>query len=366
MWDFSALTQDRQGRTESLFSKLGSALLLVVITACVTFASSASAAIECGDVILSDKVLKRDLDCRGSASNFGLEVGADDVTLDLGGHAITGKSRQEGVRVPGRSGVKVTNGSLRTFGVGVQAGGGNQTTLTKLVIEGSDEHGVHLQDAAQTAIRGNTIVASERNVTVAGVASDTLIARNRISGGEVGADVMQGTNATVRDNFITGSTDAAVTIGGSGPLHHNTVIKGNVLERNEGVGVRVQGLQSSIPRRVSVVENEILETDDAGIEVFYAQGIDISANVLLDNGHGIWVGSGLGLEFDFPNLVRDNVVKRSTFDGIEIQDSNIGIYRNQAIANGRFGIRSTSSTGENNVARRNGEEPQCQPSSLCS
>jgi nitrous oxidase accessory protein NosD len=363
MWKLQ-LVRDRQGRTEQLFSKLGSGLVLAIVCSWVALVPSASAAVECGDVILSDKVLKKDLNCRKSDSDVGLEVGADDVTLDLGDHTIIGNSRQAGVRVQGRSGVKVTNGSLRTFGVGVQAGGGDQTTVSKLTIKGSDEHGVHLQDAAQTTIQGNTIVASERNITVAGMTSATVIAKNGLSGGEVGVDVTQGSNATVRDNFITGSTEAAVSVGGSGFRPDTTLIEGNVLDRNEGVGVRIQGTPSSIPIEVSIVENEILESDDAGIEVFTGASIGISANVLLENGHGIIVFQLQG-ESTSPNAVSDNVVKRSTFDGIDIHDLTIGIAGNQAIANGRFGIRSSSSNGGNNVARRNGEEPQCQPASLC-
>ncbi len=344
-----------------MLSKLGSGLLLVFVMSCVTLVSPASAAIKCGDVITGDTRLKKDLDCRKSDSDFGLTVGADDINLDLGGNAIIGKSRQAGVRVQGRSGVKVTNGSLRTFGVGIQAGGGNQTTLSKLTIRGSDAHGVHVQDAAQTTISKNTIQDSERNVTVTGITSQTLIENNRIAAGEVGVDVMQGSNATVQDNFIAASTDAAITVGGSSGIPvTSTVVEGNALERSEGVGIRIH----SNPLSVSIAQNEILESDDAGIEVFSGRGVDINANVLLGNGDGIFI-SNLESNFSYPDFLRDNVVKRSTFDGILVHDSEIAIERNQAIANGRYGISSASSNGGDNVARRNGEAPQCQPASLC-
>ena len=343
-----------------LVSRLGSGLLLFVVTGCVTLVPPASAAVECGDVILSDKVLKKDLDCRTSASDVGLAIGADDVNLDLGGHTIIGNSRQSGVTV-GHTGVKVMNGTLRTFGVGVRVGGtGN--TLSKLVIKGSDEHGVQLGEAAQTTIKGNTIANSERNITVAGVTNNTLIAKNRISGGEVGVDVTQGSGATIRDNRIVESTDAAIAVGGGGGLPvFNTAIERNVLERSEGAGISVH----TNPNRVSISENEILDSDDAGIEVFSGSGIAISSNVLLDNGDGIFV-STLQVDPSWENSVGDNMVKRSTIDGILVYDSNIRIQDNQSIANGRWGINSISSNGQGNVARGNGEEPQCQPASLCS
>ena len=90
--------------------------------------------VECGDVITQDTKLDSDLiDCPGD----GLEIGADNVTLDLNGHTVDGDgdarpglgcdtgirnggfdncSRQDA----GHGGVTIRNGTVREFAHGVQ------------------------------------------------------------------------------------------------------------------------------------------------------------------------------------------------------------------------------------------------------
>ena len=332
---------------------------IVVAAACATVPPPASAAVSCGDVITQSTELKRDLDCREASSDFGLGIGAGDLTLDLGGHTIRGRATQTGIRVVGQNGVKVTNGSLRRFGDGVFAGGGSDTTISKLVVRGSSEHGIRLNDAARTTVKRNTVAASERNIHVAGVSNETLIAKNRISGGEVGVELLEGHNGTVRANAITGSTDAAIAVGGGG-LMLTSAIEANVIERSQGVGIRLQGS----PHVVRVSDNEVSESDDYGIEVASANvsAFDINANVLLDNGDaGIWVAS---LQTG-GNFVQNNVVKRSAADGIFIGDTSLRIDLNRAIANKDYGIHSASLNGAGNIALRNGKDPQCMPESIC-
>ena len=61
-----------------------------------------AAKVSCGDVITEDSKLKKDLNCSGD----GLEIDADNVTLDLNGHTIKGDGSGDGVRADGQSGVK--------------------------------------------------------------------------------------------------------------------------------------------------------------------------------------------------------------------------------------------------------------------
>ena len=66
-------------------------------------AAPPAAAVQCGQVITSDTTLANDLvDCPGTA----LTIGADGVTLDLGGHLVDGTNApgSEGIAVDGRRG----------------------------------------------------------------------------------------------------------------------------------------------------------------------------------------------------------------------------------------------------------------------
>ncbi|MGB3442607.1 MAG: right-handed parallel beta-helix repeat-containing protein [Actinophytocola sp.] len=91
----------------------------VVVAAWMTVSGTATTAvaapnIHCGDTIFADLVANADLTCLGD----GLAIGADDVTLDLGGHTIAGSGTGTGLAVTGRSGVTVRNGTIADFSTG--------------------------------------------------------------------------------------------------------------------------------------------------------------------------------------------------------------------------------------------------------
>ena len=83
-------------------------------------AGSAPQALSCGTVITSSTRLTADvLGCVGD----GLVIGADGVTLDLAGHVLSGNAVEDGtdvgIRVAGRRGVKVINGTVGGFSRGI-------------------------------------------------------------------------------------------------------------------------------------------------------------------------------------------------------------------------------------------------------
>lgn len=90
----------------------------VVVAAGLTVGGAGTAVavpnIHCGDTIVADLVANTDLTCPGD----GLVVGADDVTLDLGGHTIAGAGAGTGLAVTGHSGVTVRNGTIAGFDTG--------------------------------------------------------------------------------------------------------------------------------------------------------------------------------------------------------------------------------------------------------
>ena len=94
-------------------------------------ASAQTAPLSCGDTITVDTTLDRDL---SNCPNNGIVIGADGITVDLGGHTISGDGKPVrrcprrqpcdfGVFNDRHDGVTVRNGSLRGFAVGVLIGG---------------------------------------------------------------------------------------------------------------------------------------------------------------------------------------------------------------------------------------------------
>ncbi|CAN5237689.1 hypothetical protein BH18ACT4_BH18ACT4_06850 [soil metagenome] len=63
------------------------ALVAVAATTLATAAPAGAVVLDCDDVITSDTVLTADV---GPCSSGGLVIGADNVTLDLGGHTGLG------------------------------------------------------------------------------------------------------------------------------------------------------------------------------------------------------------------------------------------------------------------------------------
>src|SRR5260221_10293181 len=77
-------------------------------------AGARSSSLICGDTITRNLVLTGDLDC-SAAGTDGLHVGASGITLDLGGHTITGSgggAGQYGIVSDGYNRVTITNGTI--------------------------------------------------------------------------------------------------------------------------------------------------------------------------------------------------------------------------------------------------------------
>jgi hypothetical protein len=92
-------------------------LLVIVASFTLGFASDAYASkpvhASCGQTITADTTLDSDLT---KCSGPGITIGADDITLDLNGHTISGKAKGSGVlNIAGHDGVTIGGGSIRGF-----------------------------------------------------------------------------------------------------------------------------------------------------------------------------------------------------------------------------------------------------------
>ncbi|HEY8465186.1 MAG TPA: right-handed parallel beta-helix repeat-containing protein [Solirubrobacterales bacterium] len=144
-------------RPRSLRALLGA---IVASALALAGASSAHAAIECGDVIKKDVKLKKHLNCTSSGTN-GLIIGRDGVTIDLNGKTLRGPSgSQIGIENSGYDGVTVKNGKLRGWSDAIDFHSPARTTLRKLEIrlDGTNsDTGIELEYAVRPVIRNVTI-----------------------------------------------------------------------------------------------------------------------------------------------------------------------------------------------------------------
>ena len=93
----------------------------------------------CGEVIVRSTTLTGDVGpCAGSD---GIVIGADNITVNLGGHHIlgpgagNGDGAHTGIRIANHTGVTVTGGTVTGFDAGVAVIGGSANTVSKLTVE---------------------------------------------------------------------------------------------------------------------------------------------------------------------------------------------------------------------------------------
>ncbi|MCA1684358.1 MAG: right-handed parallel beta-helix repeat-containing protein, partial [Actinobacteria bacterium] len=231
----------------------------------------------CGRVITQGTVLTSDL---GPCGANGIVVGADNVTLDLGGHTIYGfdgpsgpTGDQAGIRLPQRTGVTVKNGTVSDFDAGVVVRGGAANTLTKLTAKrniGPDDafdaalgDGIFIEDSASNRVVGNTLTENGifDGIGVYGPQSNSNVVENNViedtkgpsDGGPAGQGIIingatAGTTPThlestrVAGNLVRGSASAGI----ANINHVKGSILGNTVENNgrtnsvgNGIGVSV-------------------------------------------------------------------------------------------------------------------------------
>ena len=146
---------------------------------------------QCGQRITTDFILANDMTCATDA----FVINADNITLDLGGHTITGPGMgpqtwpqpqldSVGVRTGGHTGVTIRNGTISQFSTGIYfvdmeksriedvtsernrfgfyllASKGNAIRRSTVV---ANIYGLHLQDANDNLIEGNNLIRQTYN-----------------------------------------------------------------------------------------------------------------------------------------------------------------------------------------------------------
>ncbi len=266
--------------------------------------------LQCGTEITGDATLDRDLACDRRPA---FVVTADDVTLDLGGHTVSGDLNASGtgpgIVLRGVSGVTVRNGTVRHFDAGVVIEGGSGNVVENLTVEdnlgdpGSEYgDGIVVNESRHNRVLSNVVL---RNGPFSGISlgeraqhneiRDNTVADNNMShlgrpdaGGQTMGIRIEGPEANrnrIIANVVTGSgADGIVVLStcddpnseppcvGTPPNEDNH-IEGNTANGNgtsgRGSGIRVFCMPLPVaPVRTSIVEN--VADDNA----WYGIGID--------------------------------------------------------------------------------------------
>lgn len=325
-----------------LLNYLGLTICVVCLFAGFGGGQAFADVIGCGQTITRDSTLETDLVCPAD----GIKIGADNVTLDLNGHSITGSGRSgayTGIENggphagpggntsgPGHDNVTIEDGSIRDFFICVSVGGVGRNAI---------------RDLRASGCGGNSGLASA--IFLDSGTHDTMVEGNLLHDndtaiqGVAGSDALSGAHHNVaRDNTVW-DNDRGISLDGSdNRVEHNFAFN----NRSAGVGACCEN---------SVVSHNVVTSDDP-----FSSSFGISGGVGTTIDHNISTGNAIGI-YGLGSTVQHNVTASNFFIGIF--GFSAVIEHNVARDNGGRGIvadreRGSLGTGlvAHNVAEHNG------------
>jgi hypothetical protein len=342
-------------------------------------ASPASAQpVACGQVITQDTTLDADLNCPGGTGvRAALFIGADGITLDLGGHTI---DAPRSIIDEGFDNVTIRNGRLRNDdGPLIEHASG--TRFRNLRFEGIST-GLDLADAHHTDVRASEFPGAALDIRDG--SSFNTVARNRFTFAEGVVSVTRGAHHNrVVDNtflgpsdfdkiFLSDADDNQVARNRMSALHNGiTLVAGsdgntitdNIITPEIAVSNISIGVSLSDSSRNVLIRNTTRGTR-VGFEVSSGSGnwlvdnrsVDTALPATASDADGFRVEAGAS-----GTILAFNHASRAADDGIDVEASGTFLLGNTANRNADLGIEAVPGVNDlgGNRARGNGNPLQC-------
>ena len=258
---------------------------LLPLAGIVVVADSAAAVhVACGQTITTNTLLDSNI---GPCSGTGIRIGANNITLDLGGFTISGTpvpGEGPGVTMVGRTGVTVKNGTIIGFDAGVAITGGSGNTVSRLrLLDNRGDFSTDFGDGiAVFNSTGNTI--------------DSNLVNNSGPYDGIGLIRSEGnivTNNQVTNNNMSANSTAGIRLENLGFAASNrNIVGGNTVSNSATFGIQVfAGGSDNV-----IKNNTVIRSGLRGITLFAgSQRNKVELNVLRQNGaFGIWVQAAAG------------------------------------------------------------------------
>jgi large repetitive protein len=372
-----------QGWSAPTFGDMSTKCLLVIVASlALGFASDAYASkavhASCGQTITADTTLDSDLTkCTGPA----IRIGADDITLDLNGHTITGKGKGVGVNnTAGYDGVTIEDGSIHDFMESVALVGASDIHLRGLSLSDNRHVGIYVQDSSAIQIAQVSVVDIRFSGIFLWRSHDIRVEGSSSSGNGAGVVALASDHLAIEANAFQGNSGEGIALQESSEGH----VAGNTVSHNGGAGIFLDGANTNqvssnfasqngdgigvIGNANTITDNQVADT--SGCKQGCGYGISVEAgagNLIAQNDVRRTLRDGIRIDAFFPelptvdNVVRDNVVRDATVDGLSIGTDGPGtvsgtlIERNLATGSGDdgFDIRRPAATLTANTANDN-------------
>ena len=331
----------------------------------------------CGQTIMQSVTLTADETC-GST----VVVGADGITIDLGGFTISGDgSFVTGIDVNGHSGVTIKNGTLRFFTFGIVANATDKLRLSRLVVHGMLGLGAIIDGAAVTVEKSFFYSNDQGGLRLTGrggkISNSTFL-----SNGLSGLFVVDAPGSKITK--ITSASNVSDGVRVSGP---GVSVRSSTLAANHAAGIRLTAASGC-----DVSKNTMVGNGDTGITALDSPTVAANRNVIAGNliagndSQGVrLIGDSNGnvvtknrlignredgIFVDFladGTLVKGNTAIGNIENGIFNRNNSTTIAKNVVDANSGNGIFDIANAfdGGGNKARANGLLVQCSPGIAC-
>ena len=198
-----------------------------------TAAPVSAAHVTCGSVITTDTVLDGDIGpCPGDA----LIIGADNVTLDLGGYAVTGSGSGAGVRIAQRTGVEVTNGTIQGFNTGLVLDESDGNHVWELTVRDNVRQGITVAGSDNNVIEKNQVTDSVAfGIAVFSASPNNRLVKNSVSGTLAGDGIIVSADSS---GTLVDKNDAnANASDGIDVANPTTTVARNTANNNGNLGI---------------------------------------------------------------------------------------------------------------------------------
>jgi hypothetical protein len=333
--------------------------LLLAAVVLILPAPAAARVVACGEVITVDTRVDNDLVCPTPAA---LEIGANGVDLDLGGHTIeavrfvdeNGSTNEEGdaLVVPGYDDVSVTNGTLigvDSLGIGLLAYEAERLSLRRLSLSGYGSFSITGDGARIVDVIARGFAAG---IQSSGATIDKLTTHTEF---DVYGQAVEVTNSDFRISAGFHLDGSSLRRNVFGSAEWSISGNANSILNNQGGRASFSGGGGNIVRGNRIAHGLVLH---AGFS-----GNLIRDNIVSGNPGGffpefdaIFVAAGAA-----DNVLVANSAFGSSDDGIDVEEPSTTLARNRAFGNADLGIEAVAGVidGGGNRAWDNGNPLQC-------
>jgi parallel beta-helix repeat protein len=301
----------------------------------------------CGQTITESITLTADQSC----TDDGLIVGADGITIDLGGFTLSGDggASDDGIDVNGHAKVTIRNGTVRNFQRGITSTAGiapQKLKISRMTLRYNVKGGALTVESGvieQSAFSNSTDVGLD-----VGISAGKITATDFVANGGDGLTLFAG-KVTVTNVIASGNVGSGIHVmPGQGLAIQSSTCADNVVN-----GILVEGPYDPI----KIVKNTLVGNGANGVAFISAGsaggGNKIAGNFIAGNG-----ASGVALAgFADGNLVSGNRLVGNDDDGVTVDSTSSAnvVKRNTAIGNGGegFSIGHASTVVAGNVGNAN-------------